>query len=198
MSNDQPAPTKIPSDMKGVIFLMVLFVGSLFLNVVEAWKVKLLEASVRRASQIESLAPGTVVPTFTAFDLEGKKVTIDFAGHLPTVLYVFVPSCPWCARNLPNIQSLVHSRRDAYRFIGISLSDLQLKEYLAENSLGFPVYTNVGREVMSTLRLANTPQTLVVSTDGKVLRNWVGAYGEGVRSEIESFFDARLPGLTKW
>ena len=39
-------------------------------------------------------------------------------------------------------------------------------------------------------------KTIVVSPDGKVLQNWVGAYTEVRQSEVEKFFEVSLPGLT--
>src|SRR5881409_3609007 len=44
------------------------------------------------------------------------------------------------------------------------------------------------------LGLGHTPQTIVVSKEGKVHRNWIGAFIQS-RSDVEQFFGVRLPGL---
>jgi hypothetical protein len=39
-----------------------------------------------------------------------------------------------------------------------------------------------------------TPETIVISPDNKVVRVWHGAYETAVRQEIEKFLQVRLPG----
>ena len=46
------------------------------------------------------------------------------------------------------------------------------------------------------LGLGSTPQTIVIAPDGRVLKNWIGAFGMPVQTQVEEFFDVRLPGLT--
>jgi hypothetical protein len=40
-----------------------------------------------------------------------------------------------------------------------------------------------------------TPQTIVLTRKGTVLRSWTGAYAGEVRREIEEYFDVVLPPL---
>jgi hypothetical protein len=47
-----------------------------------------------------------------------------------------------------------------------------------------------------SLGLGSTPQTIVISPEGRVLKNWTGSYGEQVQAELEEYFQIRLPGLT--
>jgi hypothetical protein len=49
---------------------------------------------------------------------------------------------------------------------------------------------------MRVLGLESTPQTIIISPDGRVMKNWVGAYGESLRPEVEAYFGIKLPGLT--
>lgn len=44
--------------------------------------------------------------------------------------------------------------------------------------------------------LGSTPQIIIVSPDGKVLQNWVGAYTGVEQAEVEKFFGVTLPRLT--
>jgi hypothetical protein len=50
-------------------------------------------------------------------------------------------------------------------------------------------------ETLKAYKLRSTPQTIVVSPEGKVLQNWVGAYVGGQKSQVEAFFHVSLPGL---
>ena len=51
------------------------------------------------------------------------------------------------------------------------------------------------QETIDVFHLGATPETLVVSTEGKLVKNWTGSYAAGVQKEIEAYFDIRLPGL---
>ena len=64
------------------------------------------------------------------------------------------------------------------------------------NRIAFPVYTDLPEAAKRSLGLGSTPQTIVVSPSGRVMANWVGAYGPDLKPKIEGFFRVRLPGLT--
>jgi hypothetical protein len=67
--------------------------------------------------------------------------------------------------------------------------------YVAKNDLKVPVYSNLSPETLKTYKLASTPQTIVISPEGKILQNWVGAYGGTQKSQVEACFHTTLPGL---
>jgi hypothetical protein len=113
----------------------------------------------------------------------------------PTVLYIFTPPCTWCARNVDNLKTLVDKEGGYYRFIGLALSEQALPEYVAKNDLKLPVYSGLSPETLKAYRLGGTPQTIVISPEGKVLEDWSGAYVGDQKSQIEAFFHVSLPGL---
>lgn len=176
------------------IFLVVLLASSLSLNVFLGWKLKGFSTKGNTASVVP-LTAGVKVASFEAYDISDRPETISCEGVV-TIFYIFSPSCPWCDRNLENIKALVNLRRDSYRFIGLSLTDKNLRSYLDSSKLGFPVYTKLSKDTIKDLKLASTPQTILVSPEGRVIKNWVGAYGEKLRNEMEGFFGIKLPGLT--
>jgi hypothetical protein len=53
----------------------------------------------------------------------------------PTIRYVFAPTCSWCARNLDNFKALVDQKTGGYRFIGVSLTDQGLPDYVTKSEL---------------------------------------------------------------
>jgi hypothetical protein len=65
-----------------------------------------------------------------------------------------------------------------YRFVGLSLSDTGLTEYVTKNELEFPIYAGLSPETIKSYKLGGTPQTIVISPEGKVLQDWAGAYGQ--------------------
>jgi len=150
----------------------------------------------KRSEPEPALPVGASVPPAKVLDIEGRPALLSYEGAArPFVLYVFTPQCSWCSRNLANLRALVSQKRDAYQFVGLSLREDGLKEYLAANGLDIPVYTAPAEETMREYRLGNTPQMIVVSPGGKVLQNWVGAYGGAKQADVEKFFGVRLPGL---
>jgi peroxiredoxin len=70
-----------------------------------------------------------------------------------------------------------------------------LKEYVEEHQLKFPVYSGLKGETIQALGLGGTPQTIIVSPDGRVLKVWKGAYADNLRPEVEAYFGIQLPGL---
>lgn len=175
------------------VFVMVLLVISLCLNVYLGWKVK--HGNVQAITP--KLSPGMKVDPVTALGHDGKPFTISYNGSdKPTVFYVITPSCIWCKRNQANINKVADTKANDFRFIGLSLAEPGLKEYVEDHHLKFPMHTGLTRETIQSLGLGSTPQTIVVSPEGKILKVWMGAYDEEVRSEVEAFFGVQLPGLT--
>jgi peroxiredoxin len=176
---------------------MTVILGlSLALNLAQAFRIRELNQSKRGASDSTSIQVGTMVSPAKVRDTEGRQALISYDNvKQPTVLYVFTPQCPWCSRNLDNLRALVSQKRDSYQFVGLSLTDESLMEYLARNKLDLPVYVTPTEETRQEYKLGNTPQTIVISPGGKVVQNWVGAYAGPKQAEVEKFFGVKLPGL---
>lgn len=173
-------------------FVLLLLTASLGLNVYLGWKIKTMPGVAQNTPKLSQGAKVTPVP---ATGLDGKPFTISYDGtDKPTVLYVITPSCIWCRRNQPNIEKIVDAKKNDFQFIGISLAETGLKEYVDEQHLKFPVYTGLSAETVRSLGLGSTPQTIIVSPEGKVMKVWTGAYMENLRPEVEAFFGLQLPG----
>ena len=50
-------------------------------------------------------------------------------------------------------------------------------------------------ETLKTYKLGSTPQTIVISSEGKVLQDWARAYVGEQQKQIEVYFHVSLPGL---
>lgn len=171
-------------------------VVSALLNVALAHKVRNLTYARSPKTADFQIKTGTIVPEITAKRLDGQPAVISYEStKQSTVLYIFRPPCHWCSRNLDNLRTLVDKESDNYRFIGLSLSEEGLPQYVAKNNLKLPVYSGLSIETLKTYKLGSTPQTVVISPEGKVLQDWVGAYVGKQKSEVEEFFHVTLPGL---
>lgn len=182
---------------KGDALLLTLLLGSLILNVYLGWSVASLKNTLAARAKPPELAEGMLVQHIVVSDLYGEQQSLSLTDTgKPTVLYVLSPACKWCERNMQNIRVLASLRGESFRFIALSLDEKNLDEYVAGNHFTFPVYKRPTPDTIRELGLESTPQTIIVSPDGRVAKNWVGAYGERLRPEVEAYFGVELPGLT--
>ncbi len=176
----------------GILLLLI----SVSLNVVLARRLWSFTHSQSIKAAERLLKVGTTVPPIAAKRLDGEPGVISYQGtEQSTVLYIFTPPCSWCARNMDNLKTLLDKERGHYRFVGLSLSEQTLREYVAKNDLKLPVYSGLSSETLKAYKLGSTPQTIIISTDGRVVQNWMGAYVGDQKSQVEAFFHVSLPGV---
>jgi peroxiredoxin len=190
--------SKIRSVWSHLTLLTILLVCSVAVNVMLARKTKRLEASLDRFRSGKHLPVGLSVPPIELLSMNGTLSKISYSETtVPTVLYFFSTSCKWCDLNSQNIKFMGSSLKDNYRFIGICLDrDLkELSQYVSRNELPFPIYHTPSSTDWTTYKLGGTPQTIVVSPEGKVLEEWSSAYSLDSRVAVESFFKINLPGI---
>lgn len=175
---------------------VTLLACSVVLNLLLSQRVKQVTGLLTDIQSERKLQVGADVPTLEAKDLTGKSFSVLYSEtDQQTILYVFTPQCCWCERNLQNIKKLASETHSKYKLIGLSLSNDGLRDYLEKNNLNFTVYTEPPFSVTSAYKLGGTPQTIVISPEGKIIKNWIGAYTEDVAVEVEDFFKIHLPGV---
>lgn len=187
---------KPEAGLRALLVLALLLVCSLGINMLLARRVARLTTLVSRMKSESRLTQGDKVPAITARDLQGRTAVLDYAGtNLPTVLFVITPTCGWCTKNIMNMRTLAANASDRYRFVGLSLDSDKLVDYVKQNQLEFPVYTELPLLPMKQYKLGGTPQTIVVSPKGEVLKVWSGAFADNLQKDVESYFGVRLPGI---
>jgi hypothetical protein len=173
-----------------------VFTGSLSLNVclgLELLGVHRQIALLSFPHRIEAAVGGS------SFDLDvsrsdGKDAKINLVSpSRPIVLYIFNPTCIWCRLNLAAIRDLAGREKQKFEFIGISTTGRGLDQYLAKSPLPFPVYVVSTTADLGKLDFVGTPQTIVISMQGRIEHNWPGAYAGASRNSIESYFHTSLP-----
>ena len=192
--------SKASSEARVTSFLILgaLLVCSLGVNLLLTRKVSSLKAYIALMKSEGQLAKGDKVPSLTAKDPQGQTAVLDYGGtNLPTVLFVITPSCGWCAKNMANMKALADKASTRYRFVALSLSPDKLADYVVKNQIQFPVYTDLPFEPIRDYKLGGTPETIVVSPEGEVLKVWSGAYADDMQKDIESYFGVSLPGLVQ-
>jgi hypothetical protein len=133
---------------------------------------------------------GEKVPVLNALDLAGQPSRIEI--RMPTVLYIFSPSCHWCIQNENEIRVLADQLKGQYQVLGISLSREKLGAFVVAHKMTFPVYS-VDSKAIQALHVAGTPETLVVSQDGFLTSSFAGAYLGNTKAAVYSFFKMAAP-----
>jgi peroxiredoxin len=174
----------------GSLFIGLTLVVSLAINGLQGIRILKLEDELGAKG---SLAEGAKVPDLRGKDPTGVDKHFVFrSSELPTLLYVFQPSCVWCQRNASSINSLVAQSAGKFQVVGLSLSSEGLTEFIERHQMTFPVFTDLPVNVAEAYHLGMTPETIIVSPDGTVLKSWGGAYSGAAGPSIEKFFSLRI------
>lgn len=177
-------------------FITLLFCCSAITNVFLARQViylKKLITAIPSAKQVHPVI-GELLPPIKAKQFDGIVTEISYQDELPTVLYIFSPACGWCLKNADYVNTMHEQTNGRYRFIGISLSSNKLAEYISKLRITYPVYAEPLPDSLKLYNLGVTPQTIVLSPKGEVLKNWIGAYSYlAMKNEIENYMKVKLP-----
>lgn len=178
--------------------LTLVVLASTTINVLLAREITSLKAAISHLKgelgDGQHAEAGQSLPRIEVINREGDRITIEsILSVKPTVIYVFAPSCRWCARNAENVRVLAESIKDRFQTVGLSLTDDGLDEFVGRTVPGFPVFRTV--PASNGLLGRATPRTIVVSSEGKIISTWFGAYSGTLRREIEEYFRLSLPGL---
>jgi len=174
-----------------------LLAGSVALNCAQIIKLNRMQS---RVAARPSIKPGTLIPPIAVVDAAGKTSELRYDGNpRPTVVYVTRAGCSWCERNRSNIDFLSTRFESKYRFVELSLLADKNKKLEAEKEGSRPArsfYGVTADKMFELYHINATPQTLVVASNGQVLKNWSGAYNGRIREEVDAFFGTQVPGLT--
>jgi hypothetical protein len=158
--------------------------GSIALNIFLAHR-------ILSAPTPHTLEAGSKLPSLAVRDLAGISTEIR-AGGLPLIVYFFDESCVWSERNVEDIKVLERKTRGRYRLVGISLSNNDLRQYMDRHGLVFPVYIRPAALAFEPFRIQGTPQTVLISAEGRIIANWTGAYMDEIRRSIQETLAIQL------
>ena len=131
---------------------------------------------------------GTQVPDLAGFDVSGRHISVAYGQNQPKVLlFVFSPSCQFCAQNWPKWWQLFPSiDRSNVRPVGVDVSSTATPDYINEHRLNeMPVLTQLDPKDTVGYHLRLTPQTILVDGNGRVEKVWSGVLDDNNVAEIE-------------
>jgi peroxiredoxin len=172
----------------------VLLVSAVVITVCLALRLK----QVQDTLPVAPFRTSERAPTLRLQPVRGSTEVLTFdRGALPVLLYWFSPHCSWCEVNFANFQELAAQSVGRYKFVPISTASLtDLHAYVSSKGIQYPVY-NISTGAASDYRLQGTPDTLLLSPRGVMIRHWPGAYMPSRLTEIESVLAINLPGFAR-
>lgn len=204
-NNDHQEPRRQSRWMDRALVAMLAL--SLSLNAALVWKMRRPTTGAPAAGRAETglLAKGALLPAIEAVDVSrgsASRIAVSpengatsAAGG--TLLYVFASQCGWCERNHANFQALADGVAPRYRVVALALDEGgdHLDSYIRRHRIAAPVYHTPSPATFKAYNLGATPGLIVISPDGRVDRHWLGAWNGKTRSEVEAYFDVKLPGV---
>jgi len=135
---------------------------------------------------------GTNLPALRGKDIDGRPITISYPGAgAGTLMLVFSETCVHCERNWPDWSRLVNesvNNRVVFVNIGPTLST----DFVQEHGLGSAtVVAHADPDSIVKYALMETPVTLRISPDGRVLGAWGGELGASGASEVREALAVR-------
>ena len=136
--------------------------------------------------QPEKLEIGDFVHNFTAKDLRGETISIDFSDKSKKRVFLyFTPTCVYCKQQFPEWKDLLFQAKDKnVQVLGIVNED-ENKETIEKYLNSFNCGTNsenplqvlfVPEETLQKNKLKLTPTTILLSANGRVEQYWLGKW----------------------
>lgn len=129
---------------------------------------------------------GEALPAFTVAALDGGDIALpdDFAGR-PLLVNVWASWCGPCIREMPELDRYARAQGDdGTRVLGIALDDpAAVREFLQRVPVSYPLAIDAPGRADAGVRLGNPrgvlPYSVLVSADGRVLKQRIGPFGDG-------------------
>ena len=149
-------------------------------------------------TEAAELKPGTALRPLEGLDAEGTKLIIGYGqDNRKTLLLSFIPGCEACEKNMPYWKAIIKDLdKNAYRLVGVSLitETSLIKEFTSRYELNdLPIIATLNSDCREAYQLKSTPQTILISADGRVENVWTGIIEGEKRKQVESSLGIKLP-----
>jgi len=163
----------------------ILIIGLISVNILLLWQNLQMRTQLNKR-QPQTLAIGDFVQSFTAKDLKGETVSVDFSDNSKKqFLLYFTPTCIYCKQQFPEWKKLLlQTKHRNVRVLGI-VSENEKREIIEKYLNSFDCGMNsetplqvlfVPDETLQNYKLNLTPTTILLANDGKVEQSWVGKW----------------------
>jgi thiol-disulfide isomerase/thioredoxin len=122
----------------------------------------------------------------------GQPVSLaDIEG--PAVVNLWATWCAPCRREIPDFEAVYQERSDTVRFVGINIGEDadDAAAFLDEVGATYEQYLDSEGFVVTELRTATMPVTVVLAADGTISTKHLGPMDQG---DLEAAIDTALSG----
>ncbi len=138
---------------------------------------------------------GRRAPDFTLPDLASKPVRLaDFQGKKAVLINFWATWCPPCREEMPTLERLSRSRRDAIEVLGVNVepgSPAKVRAFVRELGVSFPILLDPDLAVGKLYRVRGLPTSFIVDREGIVRFREIG-YRDWTDSESQFVLDQAL------
>ena len=129
---------------------------------------------------------GQPVPSFTLADLDGRQVRVPgaFAGR-PVLVNLWASWCGPCVTEMPALQAFARGEgANGVQVVGIALDDpAEVRAFVERTGVTYPILVDAPGPADAGVRLGNPkgvlPYSILISADGRLLRQRIGPFEEG-------------------
>lgn len=177
-----------------VVVSVLLLLGLLASNVALIIHIRTLNSSVQNGQT--ALAEGQLMAPVTGIDVSEQKQLFEWGkDNRKTLLMIFSPHCGYCQQNMPNWTAILQGiDKSAYRVVMISSISEGVKEYIDRYQIkDVPIIVEPEPKVLVDYQMYVTPQTILLGSDGKIERYWIGEITGEQKTHVEQSLNVILP-----
>ncbi len=171
---------KQQTSFQRTLAFIVIGIGLIAVGVAAMTLLTLRQSQIGRESE-SSVVPAKAdypAPDLTLNDLDGNPRSLsDYLGQVALV-NMWATWCPPCVEELPALNSFYNDYAvDGFVIIGIDDGEELgvVKDYVAQQGLTFPIWTDPTYLSESAFNTMNLPSSFLIDRQGQVRLQWVGA-----------------------
>jgi peroxiredoxin len=132
-----------------------------------------------KVSREERPQEGFRAPDFTLKTMDGKEVRLSDNEGKPALINFWASWCPPCKAEMPHIQEAYeqYKREINFHMVNLAVQDNpdEMKKYIQKEKFTFPILLDETGEVAQEYNVTGIPQTVIVNTDGEIVKVVIGA-----------------------
>lgn len=186
--NDRQQQLHTPTHRRAPSALWV-FIGLLTLGVILWIAISNLSEIAGNPEKIENSKLD-----FSVKDLSGSSVKLSSLRGKTVLVNFWATWCSPCKEEMPLLQSYYDAhKKDNFVLVGINVSDdvEDAQAFIDQYGYTFPIWSDPSGNVLIDLNMNGLPASLVVNSDGVVVKRWIGPLSQ---EDLDSMITPLLKG----
>ncbi len=119
-----------------------------------------------------------MLPDFSLQDLEGKEHRlVDYVGKKPVLLVFWTTSCPYCIKEIPDLNNIFVNRADDLELLSINITEPErmVKRLVKSRGVKYPVLLDLQGKTARSYQVRGVTTIIVIDMKGGM-----GYYGHSL------------------